>query len=119
MVLLRTRRWVHRLLAADGRVLAELADDRVTAEPLDEEAPSTSWREIEVELVEGDRALLAAAGKALRAGGAKPAGSASKLARALADRLPAAQPERTTGEPHRGRGGGCAHRRPARGTAGS
>ena len=98
---LRTRRYVQLLLDADGRVLAEVADDRVIAEPLPEGGPS-SWREIEVELVDGDRDLLAAAGRALRSAGAKRARTASKLARALADRLPAAPAgkpsSRTAGE---------------------
>ena len=63
VVTLNTKRVVHRLLGEDGEVLAELADDRVTATV--EGGESESWREWEVELVNGDEALLEAAGEAL------------------------------------------------------
>ncbi|HST83803.1 MAG TPA: CYTH and CHAD domain-containing protein [Kineosporiaceae bacterium] len=86
-----TRRTVRRLLGVDGVVLAEVADDQVTAEALGEELTTSTWREIEVELVEGDDALLQAASAALVEAGARPAGSASKLQRALVHRLPALQ----------------------------
>ena len=42
-------------------MLAEVADDRVSAESVDPDAPGpalVTWREAEVELVAGDRALL-------------------------------------------------------------
>jgi CHAD domain-containing protein len=45
---------------------------------------------VEVELVDGDEALLAPVGEWLVAAGARPSGSASKLARVLSSRLPAA-----------------------------
>jgi CHAD domain-containing protein len=82
-----TTRAVHRLLDADGRVLAEVADDLVVADELGGTTAGSSWREIEVELVDGDRAVLNRARKLLRAAGARPAGHASKLQRALARRL--------------------------------
>ena len=105
VVRVRTSRAVTRLLTADGQVLAEVADDSVTAEPLTSaQSPgagngtrssaaaagngrpgSVCWREVEVELVEGDRPLLARVGKRLRRGGACPAAAASKLARALTE----------------------------------
>jgi CHAD domain-containing protein len=90
---LSTRRLVTELLGDDGRVLAEVADDHVTgtalpAEP-GEAALVTSWREVEVELVDGDEELLTAVGDALTAAGAVPSVSASKLSRVLADRLDA------------------------------
>ncbi len=106
VVRLRTSRAVTRLLSADGQVLAEVADDSVTAEPVTGPASRTGtgngtrpsagvagngrpgsvcWREVEVELVEGDRPLLARVGKRLRRGGARPAATASKLARALSE----------------------------------
>jgi CHAD domain-containing protein len=88
VVSLNTRRVVHRLLDSDGEVLAELADDRVTA-TVDGAEPD-SWREWEVELVAGDRSLLEAADAVLRSAGAEPASGPSKLARALGDRVPAA-----------------------------
>jgi CHAD domain-containing protein len=88
---LRTRRLVTQLIGEDGRVLAEVADDHVTgtafpAEP-GEAAVVTTWREVEVELVDGDEELLAAVGAALVAAEAQPSNSPSKLARVLADRL--------------------------------
>lgn len=85
VVTLSTRRIVHRLLDADGEVLAELADDQVTSTV---DGKSETWREWEVELVNGETDLLEAAEPVLRAAGAKPASGPSKLARALGDRVP-------------------------------
>ena len=89
---LDTRRTVTTLRDGDGRALAEVADDTVTAT-----VPSVgtggapaevhSWREVEVELVGGDEAVLAAVGEALTAAGARPAEAASKVGRVLAGRL--------------------------------
>jgi CHAD domain-containing protein len=84
---LTTHRTVHRLLGADDVILADVADDLVTAETLGETMTSSSWREIEVELVDGEPALLDAAHSLLVGGGARTAASASKLERALAGRL--------------------------------
>ena len=92
VVTVRNRRTAHRLLDERGRVLAEVADDRVTTWSGDTTAPR-HWREWEVELVEGGHDLLEAAAEALVAAGATPSATTSKLARALGDRLPAA-PER-------------------------
>ena len=93
---LRTRRLVTVLRDADGRVLAEVADDTVTATVPAADASSPdevrSWREVEVELDAGDEALLTAVGDALVAAGAAPSESASKLGRALGTRLAAVQP---------------------------
>ncbi|WP_020389044.1 CYTH and CHAD domain-containing protein [Kribbella catacumbae] len=86
VVSLATRRIVHRLLDADGEVLAEISDDEVTSTV---DGESETWREWEVELVNGDTDLLEAAEPVLRAAGAKPASGPSKLARALGDRVPA------------------------------
>jgi CHAD domain-containing protein len=86
VVTLATRRIVHRLVDAEGEVLAEIADDHVTATVGGEE-PQT-WREWEVELVGGSTELLEAAEPVLREAGAKPASGPSKLARALGDRVP-------------------------------
>jgi CHAD domain-containing protein len=86
VVTLNTKRTVHRLLDDAGAVLAELADDRVTATVTGEEPES--WREWEVELVTGDQSVLAAADELLRSAGAEPAAGPSKLARALGDRVP-------------------------------
>jgi CHAD domain-containing protein len=93
---LRTRRLVTVLRDAEGRVLAEVADDTVTATvpAVDAATPDEvrSWREVEVELGTGDDALLAAVGDALVAAGARPSESVSKIGRALAARLAAVHP---------------------------
>jgi CHAD domain-containing protein len=56
VVVLRSRRHRYELCDADGTVLAELADDTVSV--LDGLRARASFREIEVELVKGDRRLL-------------------------------------------------------------
>ena len=83
VVTLKTRRIVHRLLDADGEVLAELADDHVTAES--EDSKPDSWREWEIELVNGEPELLEAA-EALLRGGRCGAGVRTEQARAGARR---------------------------------
>ena len=80
-----TRRTVHHLLDGKGRLLAELADDSVTGERHDVEADPLVWRELEVELVECDREVLAALDAAVRAAGVLPAAGASKVGRVLGD----------------------------------
>ncbi|SHN89001.1 CHAD domain-containing protein [Geodermatophilus obscurus] len=89
---LSTRRVVHRLLNEEERVLAEVADDAVVgtafATAPGEPATVTTWREIEVELVDGDETLLQAVTERLVAAGARPAAAPSKLARVLDGRLP-------------------------------
>jgi CHAD domain-containing protein len=85
-----TRRTVRRLLGDGGVVLAEVADDQVTAEAMGAELTTSSWREIEVELVDGDPGLLQSATGSLIAAGARPSDSTSKLQRALLHRLPPA-----------------------------
>ncbi len=89
VVTLSTTRVVHKLLDEEGNVLAELADDRVTATvapELDGGEPET-WREWEFELVTGGEELLAAADELLGSAGATHAEGPSKLARALGDRV--------------------------------
>jgi inorganic triphosphatase YgiF len=92
---LGTRRTVWRITDPGGKVLAELADDLVTGRREALPGPpggrelgtaDLTWREIEVELVSGSPAILAAAGRQLRAAGARPSGSANKLGRLLAAR---------------------------------
>jgi CHAD domain-containing protein len=96
VVVLRTGRTVTLLRDEGGRILAEVADDLVTASvPATgpgEPAQVRAWREVEVELVEGDEALAAAVGERLVSAGAQPSAAASKLGRVLSDRL--AAPER-------------------------
>ena len=77
---LRTRRVVTLLRDADGRPLAEVADDAVSATRLsgpDGTVEVRSWREVEVELVQGDRDLLARVGERLVAAGAERTARAS------------------------------------------
>jgi CHAD domain-containing protein len=89
VVTLSTRRVVHRLRDERGAVLAELADDTVTARGAgaDGAVDLDTWREWEVELVEGEPGLLDAVEPALLDAGARPAAGPSKLARALSGRL--------------------------------
>jgi CHAD domain-containing protein len=90
---IRTRRLERPLRDPDGTVLALLADDVVASESPGEPAIVQHWRELEVELVDGTPAVLDSVDEALRAAGARPAESPSKLARALAYRLAASGAE--------------------------
>jgi len=91
---LDTERTVVTLHAGDGRVVAEVADDLVTARRLPAAGgtggstggtggTALRWREIEVEVPVADPALQRAAADLLLAAGARPAGHGSKLARLL------------------------------------
>jgi inorganic triphosphatase YgiF len=88
---LDTERTVVTLRGDDGRVVAEVADDRVTGRRLagggtpKGQAPEKTmrWREIEVEVPAADPALQRAAADVLLGAGARPAGHGSKLARVL------------------------------------
>nr|WP_276610781.1 CYTH and CHAD domain-containing protein [Kineococcus siccus] len=93
---LTTLRGLQHLLDASGRVLLERADDRVEARLLlpregsgQAAGASTSWREVEVEVVGGDRELLSAVDAGLRAAGLRRSASSSKLARVLDGEAPA------------------------------
>jgi inorganic triphosphatase YgiF len=89
VAVLETRRTVRRLTGPGGETLAEVADDAVTGRvPGAGDAPGepATWREIEVELVTGRPEILATAGARLRAAGARPSSSASKLGRLLGAR---------------------------------
>ncbi|MFD6591489.1 CHAD domain-containing protein [Streptomyces anulatus] len=91
VVRLLSARDVQHLTSADGALLAEVSIDRVRAERLAGEGTGTTavWTEIEVELADdGDPAILDAVEKRLRKAGIRPARSASKLARALAETAP-------------------------------
>jgi len=88
IAVLDTERTVVTLTTRDGRVVAEIADDVVTARRLRSSAATGAgeplrWREIEVEVPVASPALQQAAADLLRAAGARPAGHASKLARVL------------------------------------
>ena len=91
VVRIQTRRHVLRLLDGAGQALAEIAADHVSAEPADG-STATAWDEIEAELVTGGPALLTAIDQQLRRAGARTAATKTKLQRALAGRLPAAEP---------------------------
>jgi CHAD domain-containing protein len=87
---LQTARTVYELLAEDGTVLAELADDQVRAQVLDadgQEAEVSVWREIEVEQRDGGPEVLVAVAEELQRAGARPATVGSKVAQLLGDRL--------------------------------
>jgi CHAD domain-containing protein len=70
----------------DDRVLAEIARDEVVADVFDEPTPaSSSWSEVEVELVQGSRKLLDALDARLVEGGWRRSDAPSKPAHALAE----------------------------------
>lgn len=86
---IRNHRENRRLLDAAGYPVAELSDDHVTAENLND-GTRRSWREWEVELLAAApdtrskrTALLEAIEAILLEAGARPSRSSSKLARAL------------------------------------
>jgi len=99
IAILRTTRIERRLLGSDGNPLATIADDTVHGQRLRDHTDTvTTWREVEVELVDGDRTLLDVVGDRLRAAGLTPSGSSSKLARVLGD-IETAPPEATNRTP--------------------
>jgi CHAD domain-containing protein len=87
-VRMTTRRTEWPLLAEDGTVLALVADDEVSTEVVSDPAAAQHWRELEVELVGGDRALLRAVDKRLRKAGAARSADPAKIVRALDGRWP-------------------------------
>jgi hypothetical protein len=83
VAVLRTTRTERHLYDADGTDLAVLADDTVEAERLVGTPGHLRWRELEVELVHGDDAVLQSVAGALAAGGVSTSASSSKLAKVL------------------------------------
>ncbi len=83
---LRTTRHEVALHAGDGRVLALLTDDHVVATRPGHRA-RTRWRELEVELVAGDWAVLDAVTRQLLSLGARPSAAPNKLTVALGGRV--------------------------------
>jgi inorganic triphosphatase YgiF len=79
---LSTERTVVTLTGAERALLAEIADDRVTASRIPAGEP-LRWREIEVEVPSESAELQQAIADRLFAAGARPAGHGSKLARLL------------------------------------
>ena len=102
IVRLRTTRRVLQLLDAHATVLAEVADDSVTGDVLGDPHETLVWREVEVELVAGDEAVLDSVGALLQTVGAVPSGRPSKLARTLGSRLPAREKRRLPRQPTAG-----------------
>ncbi|HXC83043.1 MAG TPA: CYTH domain-containing protein [Trebonia sp.] len=83
---LDTERTVVTLTDGDGTVVAEVADDVVTARRLRGSSPAPlRWREIEVEVPVAAPDLQRAAADLLSDAGARPAGHGSKLARVLTE----------------------------------
>lgn len=82
-----TRRTSQDLVDSAGHRLAQVVMDDVTGEDYGRPDEPTTWREIEVELTDGDPELLDAVDARLRATGAHPATTASKLQRVLGRRL--------------------------------
>ena len=80
---LTTARDIHRLLDDDGTPLAEIVVDAVTALEIRDVGVTRRWREVEVELIEGDERLLDQVARWLTKRGATPSPSSSKLARAV------------------------------------
>jgi inorganic triphosphatase YgiF len=85
IALLRTERTVVPLLRQAGELLAEVADDAVSARRTGTaEGGALHWREVEVEVPEGTPPeVLTIAADLLLGAGARPAGKGSKLARLL------------------------------------
>ena len=83
VAVLRTTRTERHLYDADGTDLAVVADDTVEAERLVGTPRQLAWRELEVELVHGDDALLQSVAETLATAGVSPSASSSKLAKVL------------------------------------
>jgi len=102
VVQLDTVRHEWTLTDAQGAAVATITDDRVTARTLGAGAEGGTtvdvepleWAEIEVELAEqGTPGVLDRIEEALASAGVHRSASASKLSRALADRVPPAPPQ--------------------------
>ncbi|HEY2313545.1 MAG TPA: CYTH and CHAD domain-containing protein [Streptosporangiaceae bacterium] len=92
-----TRRQTVNLLDTGGRVLAEVADDRVSAQRQQDPSSADSWREVEVELAAGDADLLMAVDEVMRRHGLNVSARSAKLERVLSGQLPTpARPPRLT-----------------------
>ena len=85
---IRTRRTRRDLVAGDGTVLAELADDDVTGTPEGSGAP-VDWREWELELLDAGPELLDAADELMATIGVHPGAVQRKIVRVLGHRAPA------------------------------
>ena len=86
---LNTLRTTQRLFASDGTALADFSDDRVDSQTMLEPPVHASWREWEIELIDGPRRLLKGADALLAGKGHHPSALPSKLARGLGEQYPA------------------------------
>jgi CHAD domain-containing protein len=93
---LRTTRTTWRAIGADGHVLAELADDRVVGLPAQLDAEQRRWREWEVELVDGDSALLDEVERLFAAAGVTRSDVQRKVAHVLGEPAPGPTPPAPT-----------------------
>ncbi|MGW0517565.1 CYTH and CHAD domain-containing protein [Crossiella sp. NPDC003009] len=80
---LRTTRRRWHLVDTEGAVLAEVVIDDVSAQTMGESATLDTWQEAEVELVNGDLALLSTVDERFIAAGAHRSTSKSKIGRLL------------------------------------
>ncbi len=78
-----TTRHTRTVYGTDGAAQVEVADDHVVGQALGDEPSEERWREIEVELLGDDESMLQQVVDLLLEAGARPAESASKLARVL------------------------------------
>lgn len=83
IAVLSTQRTLTTVLGSAGEVIAEVADDVVTARREGAPGAPLRWREVEVEVPRESPAVLAEAARLLLAAGARPAAKGSKLARLL------------------------------------
>ena len=79
----RTTRHLTGIYDDRDALLAEIADDSVHGATFGASTQLSEWREIEVELGDGDEKLLGRLAKRLLAAGARESGSGSKLARTV------------------------------------
>lgn len=93
VVSITTERTARRLADDSGTDLAELVVDDVTGHELGSAMTTVTWRELEVELLAGDRKLLRRIDARLRERGVERSRTESKLARVLGDRLAAVRRE--------------------------
>ena len=96
---IRTERHEQEVLDDQRRVLAVLASDEVTATPLLPSGDPVTWSEREVELVEGDDALLDRLARHIIRSDLRPSAWPSKLAHALAATSLAPEPAATALDP--------------------
>lgn len=103
VLVVTTRRTVHRLLAADGRLLVQLHDDRLRAEDTPGAKVVQSWREWVCEAHDASPHLVRELDGLLKQAGARSRPAGSPAARVLQSRQPSSPrwPVRTELAPRR------------------